>query len=129
MTRGVKFHQEDDEPVRDVRERSQCFGEDVGKVLVVPGVKTSRRLGRKKSTRGMMSMMTFFVQYSSQVTQFLLFVLWAYGSAPFFPVHDLQVSLCRYLVWQSMTVDPKNLGMYLLVGDSQLSLGLRTSLG
>ena len=23
------------------------------------------------------------VQYSSQVTQFLLFVLWAYGSAPF----------------------------------------------
>ena len=51
------------------------------------------------------------VQYSSQVTQFLLFVLWAYGSAPFLPVTD-QV-LCQYLVWQSMTVDPKNLGTYL----------------
>ena len=37
------------------------------------------------------------VQYSSQVTQFLLFVLWAYGSAPFLPVTD-QV-LCQYLVW------------------------------
>jgi hypothetical protein len=39
-------------------ERSQCFGEDVGKVLVVPGVKMSRRLGRKKSTREMMSQST-----------------------------------------------------------------------
>ena len=28
------------------------------------------------------------VQYSSQVTQFLLFILWAYGSAPFLPVTD-----------------------------------------
>ena len=38
--------------------RSQCFGEDVGKVLVVPDVKTSRRLGRKKSTRDMTSQST-----------------------------------------------------------------------
>ena len=28
------------------------------------------------------------VQYSSQVTQFLLFVLWAYGSEPCLPVSD-----------------------------------------
>jgi hypothetical protein len=33
------------------------------------------------------------VQYSSQVTQFLLFILWAYGSAPFLPVTD-QVVVC-----------------------------------
>jgi hypothetical protein len=66
------------------------------------------------------------VLYGSQVTLFLFFVLWAYGSAPFLPVSD-QV-LCKYLVWQSMTVDPKQEPWYLLVGDSQLSLGLRTSL-
>ena len=51
------------------------------------------------------------VQYGSQVTQFFLFVLWAYGSAPFLPV-TYQV-LCQYLVCQSMTVGPKNLGTYL----------------
>jgi hypothetical protein len=28
------------------------------------------------------------VQYSSQVTHFLLFILWTYGSAPFLPVTD-----------------------------------------
>ena len=63
------------------------------------------------------------VQYSSQVTQFLLFVLWAYGSSPFLPVTD-QV-LCQYLVWQSMTVDPKNLGTYLpAIRNFHLALGL-----
>ena len=35
------------------------------------------------------------VQYSSQVTLFLLFLLWTYGSSPFLPVTD-QV-LCQYL--------------------------------
>ena len=63
------------------------------------------------------------VQYSSQVTQFLLFVLWAYGSAPFLPVTD-QV-LCQYFVWQSITVDPKNLGTYLsAIRNFHLALGL-----
>ena len=63
------------------------------------------------------------VRYSSQVTQFLLFVLWAYGSSPFLPVTD-QV-LCQYLVWQSMTVDPKNLGTYLsAIRNFHLALGL-----
>ena len=61
------------------------------------------------------------VQYCSQVTQFLLFVLWAYGSSPFLPVTD-QV-LCQYLVWQSMTVD-LNLGTYLsAIRNFHLALG------
>ena len=38
--------------------RSQRFGEDVSKVLVAPDVKTSRRLGERKSTRETMSQST-----------------------------------------------------------------------
>jgi hypothetical protein len=63
------------------------------------------------------------VQYSSQVTQFFLFVLWAYGSAPFLPV-TYQV-LRQYLLCQSMTVGPKNLGTYLSANRNfHLALGL-----
>ena len=63
------------------------------------------------------------LQYSSQVTQFLLFCIWTCGTTPFLPVDD-QV-LCRYLVWQSETVDPKNLGGYLsAIRNLHLSFGL-----
>lgn len=62
-------------------------------------------------------------QYDSATTQFLLFGVWFFGADPFLPADDW--TLCRYLVWQSRTVAPENLGKYLsAIRHLHLSLGL-----
>ena len=63
------------------------------------------------------------IQYNSQCNQFLMFVFWTRGAEPFLPTSD--TLLCQYLVWQSRTVEPRNLGGYLsAIRNLHLSLGL-----